>query len=193
MNKKTSQVMVSTDLSLEFTFNIPCSGANDADLKPSSIQLRRSIAKESKDTFIFASYSEFVIQDVDENEVIVHFDQSFNKNEFNLIYFPTYFNASNLTITKEQIKDIVLCEWINKNDINIKNLQSSMKYTFCVQEWGQCIFSPFDCKLHKTATPFAKQSWIDQESKVIILTSFVGLTLVALLTGIIMTYFLLHK
>lgn len=190
--------------SFQSTFDIQCLRENGRILIPpknsalnrSSIQMPlfpRYIPNESIDVFIPRPNVFFDIHDVDENEVIVHFGEVFYTNDFVLIYYPGIFNASDMTINQGQVKDVLRCKLIYNFDLKIVNLQPSLIYTFCAIEWGTMISTPFHCKSHQTATPFGRQPWIVQEHKVIILTSFLVLILVALIIGVLMTYLLIRR
>lgn len=181
------------------TFDIRCLRENGRHLiPPNNTAIRipflpRYIPNESLDVLIPRPNVFFDIHDVNENEVIVHFGEVFYTNDYVLIYYPGVFNASDMTIEEGQVKDVLRCQLIYNFDLMIKNLQPSVIYTFCAIQWGTMISTPFHCKSHQTATPFGRQPWIIQEHKVIILTSFVVLILVALLVGVTMTYLLIRR
>ena len=169
---------------------------NKSALNLTSVQLPlfpRFIPNESFNIFIPRPLIIFDVHDVNENEVIVHFDDVFFNNNIVLIYYPGVFNASDRTISQRYIKDVLRCQLIYSYDLKIINLQPSLIYTFCVIQWDSMILTPFHCKSHQTVTPFGRQPWIVQEHKVIILTSFLVLILVALLIGITMTYLLIRR
>ncbi|CAO1437522.1 unnamed protein product [Diamesa hyperborea] len=186
------------------TFDIQCLRENGRILlRPNSSSLEKTpvplpllpryIPNESIDVSIPRPNVFFDIHDVNENEVIVHFGEVFYTNDIVLIYYPDIFNASDMSINQGQVNDVLRCKLIYNFDLKIMNLQPSLIYTFCALEWATMISTPFHCKSHQTATPFGRQPWIVQEHKVIILTSFLVLILVALLIGVSMTYLLIRR
>ena len=143
-------------------------------------------------TYIYRPFIPFVIHDVNENELIVVFNSVDFENNMVLYYYPSYFNASDLSMNDDQIEDLFRCQLIHNPELKIMNLQSSTIYTFCV--FPTELITPFHCKSHLTATPIQKEQWIDQEHDDIMLTSIlVNIILVTLLIGIAMIYLLKYR
>lgn len=108
-----------------------------------------------------------------------------------LIYYPGFLDASNLD--SETSINSINCRTVISTSIVIKNLLPSTVYTFCALFGYTVILTPFQCKSYQTLTPFRRQTWIYQEQKVIILTSFLMLLLISLLVGVITTYLLIRR
>lgn len=111
-----------------------------------------------------------------------------------LVYYHGSLDASDLD--SQNVDENVHCQIVLTMRVLIKDLQPTTVYTFCVfvtfdpeVEFD----TPFQCKSLQTPTPFARQTWIYQEQKVIILTSFLMLLLVSLILGIVMTYLLIRR
>ena len=150
-----------------------------------------STSNESKEILIMRPIIEFDIRNVTEHGVIVHFDQIFDENDYFLLYYPNDFDAFNQTINDDQIKFLLRCQLIHSYNLEIKNLQPSTIYTFCVVHRYLFMNTPFLCKSKQTAMSVQRKSWIVREHKMIILTSFlVNIILVIILISIIMICFL---
>lgn len=178
-------------------FNLTSNPPENSDFKSYSNQiplLSRIITNGSEDISIFRPIYRLDIHNINENEVNINFyhyyGESF-KNRYLLIYYPEDFDASDSSMTEEQVKDEMRCSFINNHTMKIVDLDPSTSYKFCVLA-SDSILSPFGCQLHQTVTPVARQTWIKQEYKVITLTSFVITILFALITGIIITYLLIQ-
>lgn len=144
-------------------------------------------------TYIDRPFIPFEIHDVNENEIIVVFNRVDLDNKVVLYYYPSSFNASDLSMNDDQIEDLFRCQLIHNPELKIMNLQSSTIYTFCAL-LGTVLITPFHCKSHLTATPFQEEPWIDQEHDDIMLTSIlVNIVLVTLLIGIAMIYLLKYR
>ena len=188
---------ITTPSPSKFAFKIHCLRENGRILIPfnnSSVPyLPQFDLSDSFDISIPGPNIVFEIYDVNENEVIVHFDRVFYGSEVVLVYYPGDFNASDNTLNEKHVKDALRCDLIYKYDLKIMNLQPSMSYTFCALLGNGGLMTPFNCKLHKTVTPYGRQPWIVQEHKVIIITSLLVLILIALFIGVSMTYLLIRR
>lgn len=125
-----------------------------------------------------------------EEEVQVVFDNIYYYDIF-LVYYPGFLDATELT--NENIKSTVNCQIVVSTKILVRDLVSSTVYTFCALIRHEPIQTPFQCKSYQTQTPFKRQTWIYQEQKIVILSSFLLLILFSLVIGSIMTYFLIRR
>lgn len=77
--------------------------------------------------------------------------------------------------------------------IQIKNLRTDTVYSFCVLEKIQYAFSPFNCQTQYIQPPKDQRIWLSQGKKLMTISVVIGSILLALLLGILITYFMLKK
>lgn len=119
-------------------------------------------------------------------------DIVFANNYYNvfMVYYPGFIDSADFTGYNGQAK--IHCQIVVGANIVIRNLLPSTVYTFCALINHE-IQTPFQCKSYQTPTPFKRQTWIYQEQKVIILTTFLMLVFLSLIVGVVMTYLLIRR
>jgi hypothetical protein len=133
----------------------------------------------------------FDFEECDENEIQIVLGSNYHQYDIFLLYYPGFLEITNMS--QEKIQNSLHCQIVVSSKILVRNLVSSTVYTFCVLIKYQPIISPFQCKSKQTKTPFSRQTWIYQEQKMLILTSFLVIIFVALFIGVVMTYLLIRR
>lgn len=123
-----------------------------------------------------------------ESDVEIVFGSSYH-NVY-MIYYPGFLDSADFNSYNGQGK--VQCRIVVGSQMMIQNLIPSTVYTFCALI-DQLIQTPFQCKSYQTPTPFKRQTWIYQEQKAIILTTFLMLVFLSLIVGVVMTYLLIRR
>lgn len=84
------------------------------------------------------------------------------------------------------------CQPISETSLQVKDLNDSTPYIFCLKKLESLYVSPLDCLAAKTLPPLEKQPWLLNQDKtstfIIISSSLVGLTIILVLC----TYFILR-
>lgn len=127
-------------------------------------------------------------ESLSDNEVQITFEDYYG--EVFMVYYPGFLDVSNLN--SESARGSVRCVIVSVPHLVIKELLSSTVYTFCALLRGVAIETPFQCKSYQTAIYF-REPWIYQDTKAVILTSFLLLLMLALLVGVITTYFMIRR
>lgn len=111
-----------------------------------------------------------------------------------LVYYPSSLDTSDLS--EQNVDENINCQIVSSMRVLIKDLIPSTVYTFCAfvsNDLYAEFQTPFQCKSFLTPTPFARQTWIYQGQKIIIMTSFLTLLLLSLIVGIAVTYLIIRR
>lgn len=103
-----------------------------------------------------------------------------------MLYYPGFYDPFDKNFEDDSIVNCIL---IDESPTIIRNLITNMVYTFCSLHKTP-IFTPFQCKSHVTAEGMP---WLYKEQKAVIITSLTLLFFLSLITGILMTYFLIRR
>lgn len=128
-------------------------------------------------------------ESLDDNEVQITFEDYYG--EVFMVYYPGLLDVSNLN--SESARSSVRCVIVSVPHLVVKELLSSTVYTFCALLRGVAIETPFQCKSYQTSAIYVREPWIYMEHKAVILTSFLLLLMLALLVGVITTYFMIRR
>ncbi|XP_058834184.1 uncharacterized protein LOC131691640 [Topomyia yanbarensis] len=125
----------------------------------------------------------FVVSDAQEGAVEVLLEQYYPNS---LILW--FYDTSSSTVFPINIEDSSNCAEISGRTVRITNLAPNKNYIFCIFYMNEISISPFDCLPHKLLPTYGQRSWLTEDDKIIVISILISSVLVAILTGIVMTY-----
>lgn len=177
-----------------YQMTVPCfpSGVNETrslrERLTNGWNLIKTLSSSRDPIVIFRPPIQFVVSSSEKyDQVMVEFE-SYDANMV-LLYYPSEQDPFYL-VDNEDERHTVRCIAITGIIIFVDSLAPDTVYTFCALYRLPQMFSPFQCKTFVT-----KQGhpWLYDEQKAIIITAITMLILLALVVGIIMTYFLIRR